>query len=84
MDIRDSLLGCVGDTPLIFLDRFAPPGKHRGRVLGKLELLNPYSVKDRPATSMLMEAERRGEITPGRTTILEATSGNRQYLAIVQ
>ena len=76
MDIKDSLLGCVGNTPLIALDRFAPRQDHGGRVLGKLELMNPYSVKDRPAMSMLLEAERRGEISPGRTTILEATSGN--------
>jgi len=76
MHIRDSLLDCVGNTPLVALDRFAPPTDGRGRVLGKLELLNPYSVKDRPALTMLREAERRGEITPGRSVILEATSGN--------
>ncbi len=76
MDIRESLLDCVGATPLVALDRFAPPTAGRGRVLGKLELLNPYSVKDRPALVMLREAERRGDVTPGRTTILEATSGN--------
>lgn len=76
MNIRDSFLDCVGNTPLIALDRFAPPTNGRGRVLGKLELLNPYSVKDRPALNMLQQAEKRGEITPGRTTILEATSGN--------
>ena len=76
MDIRNSILECVGNTPLVALDRFAPPGDGRGRVLGKLELLNPYSVKDRPALTMLREAQARGEIAPGRTTILEATSGN--------
>lgn len=76
MLIHDSLLDCVGRTPLVALDRFAPPKDGRGRVLGKLELLNPYSVKDRPALVMLREAEKRGEITPGRSTILEATSGN--------
>jgi len=76
MEIHDSLLDCVGDTPLVALDRFAPPVGGRGRVLGKLELLNPYSVKDRPALTMIREAQARGDITPGRTTILEATSGN--------
>ena len=76
MDIRNSILECVGNTPLVALDRFAPPVNGRGRVLGKLELLNPYSVKDRPALTMLREAQARGDITPGRTTILEATSGN--------
>ncbi len=76
MEIRGSILDCVGNTPLVALDRFAPPEGGRGRVLAKLELFNPYSVKDRPALCMLREAQRRGEITPGRTTILEATSGN--------
>ncbi len=76
MDIRNSILDCVGGTPLVALDRFAPPVDGRARVLGKLELLNPYSVKDRPALTMLREAEARGEITPGRSVILEATSGN--------
>mgnify|MGYP001816181171 CR=1 FL=1 len=76
MKIQSSLLDCVGHTPLIALDRFAPPGDDRGYVLGKLELMNPYSVKDRPAVMMLRQAEARGEIVPGRTTILEATSGN--------
>ena len=76
MDIRDSILDCVGNTPLVALDRFAPPEGGRARVLAKLELMNPYSVKDRPAIWMIREAERRGEISPGRTTIIEATSGN--------
>ncbi len=76
MDVRDSILDCVGGTPLVALDRFAPPGGGRARVLAKLELFNPYSVKDRPALRMIRGAEERGEIAPGRTTILEATSGN--------
>jgi cysteine synthase A len=77
MDIRSSLLDCVGNTPLVALDRFASKrdGCH-GRVLGKLDLLNPYSVKDRAASTIILEAEKRGDITPGKTTILEATSGN--------
>lgn len=74
--IGSSILDCVGSTPLIALDRFAPPTAGGGRVFGKLELMNPYSVKDRPALTMLTEAESRGDITPGKTTILEATSGN--------
>jgi len=76
MDIRESILDCIGNTPLVALDRFAPSENGRGRVLGKLELLNPYSVKDRPAAMMILEAEKRGDIAPGRTTIIEATSGN--------
>jgi len=76
MDIRDSILECIGGTPLVALDRFAPPDGDRARVLAKMELMNPYSVKDRPALWMLREAQRRGDIEPGRTTIIEATSGN--------
>jgi len=76
MDIRDSILECIGGTPLVALDRFAPHDGDRARVLAKMELMNPYSVKDRPALWMLREAQRRGDIEPGRTTIIEATSGN--------
>jgi cysteine synthase A len=76
MDVRESILECVGRTPLVALDRFSPPGNGRARVMAKMELLNPFSVKDRPALWMLREAERRGEVSPGRTTIIEATSGN--------
>ncbi len=76
MEIRDSILDCVGKTPMVALDRYAPPAEGRARVLAKMELLNPYSVKDRPALSMIAEAERRGQIAPGKTTIIEATSGN--------
>lgn len=76
MEIYESILDCIGDTPLVALDRFAPPNAGRGRVFGKLELLNPYSVKDRPAATMILEAEKRGDIAAGKTTIIEATSGN--------
>jgi len=76
MDVRDSILDCVGRTPLVALDRFAPPKGGGARVLAKMELMNPYSVKDRPALWMLRGAQARGEIAPGRTTIIEATSGN--------
>jgi cysteine synthase A len=76
MDVRESILGCIGRTPLVALDRFAPPEGGRARVMAKMELMNPYSVKDRPALWMIREAEARGDIAPGRTTIVEATSGN--------
>jgi cysteine synthase A len=76
MDIRESILDCVGGTPLVAIDRFAPQEGGRARVLAKMESMNPYSVKDRPALWMLRKAEARGEITPGETTIIEATSGN--------
>ena len=68
----------IGNTPLVRLVRL--PGadnERRGNViLGKLEGNNPAgSVKDRPAISMIRNAEERGEIKPG-DTLIEATSGN--------
>ncbi len=65
---------CVGDTPLVKLKRL--PGATSNAVLVKLEGNNPAgSVKDRPALSMIVHAEARGEIKPG-DTLIEATSGN--------
>jgi len=75
-DSRDypSLADTVGKTPLVRLQRM--PGTTTNVVLGKLEGNNPAgSVKDRPALSMIVEAERRGDIRPG-DTLIEATSGN--------
>ncbi|AWB34035.1 cysteine synthase CysM [Orrella marina] len=68
----------VGKTPLIRLQRLPGDlGEARGNViLAKMEGNNPAgSVKDRPALSMIVEAEKRGEIKPG-DTLIEATSGN--------
>jgi cysteine synthase B len=64
----------VGKTPLVRLQRL--PGATSNVLLAKLEGNNPAgSVKDRPALSMVVEAERRGTIKPG-DTLIEATSGN--------
>jgi cysteine synthase B len=64
----------IGNTPLVRLQRI--PGETSNLILGKLEGNNPAgSVKDRPAISMIREAEGRGEIAPG-DTLIEATSGN--------
>ena len=64
----------VGNTPLVKLQRI--PGASGNVLLAKLEGNNPAgSVKDRPALSMVLGAERRGEIKPG-ATLIEATSGN--------
>lgn len=64
----------VGNTPLVRLQRL--PGSTSNLVLGKLEGNNPAgSVKDRPALSMVVEAEKRGEIKSG-DNLIEATSGN--------
>jgi cysteine synthase B len=69
-----TLSDLVGRTPLVRLQRL--PGETTNVVLGKLEGNNPAgSVKDRPALSMIAEAEQRGTIKPG-DTLIEATSGN--------
>ncbi|PLW68019.1 cysteine synthase CysM [Pseudohalioglobus lutimaris] len=65
---------CIGNTPLVRLQRMQ--GQTSNTVLLKLEGNNPAgSVKDRPALSMIVRAEERGEIKPG-DTLIEATSGN--------
>jgi cysteine synthase B len=65
---------CIGDTPLVRLQRL--PGTTSNTILIKLEGNNPAgSVKDRPALSMIAQAEARGDISPG-DTLIEATSGN--------
>ncbi len=72
--IFPTIESCVGNTPLVRLQRL--DGARNNTVLGKLEGNNPAgSVKDRPAMSMIVQAERRGDIKPG-DTLIEATSGN--------
>ena len=64
----------VGDTPMVQLTRIAPDG---AELFAKLEMYNPGgSVKDRIGVAMIEAAEAEGRIEPGRTTIVEATSGN--------
>ena len=68
----------VGNTPLVRLQRIPGEGNllRKNVILGKLEGNNPAgSVKDRPALSMIKNAQARGDITPG-DTLIEATSGN--------
>ncbi|MFP5318525.1 MAG: cystathionine beta-synthase [Acidimicrobiia bacterium] len=82
MEVVDSLLDLVGNTPLVRLDRI---GRDLScHLLAKLEFLNPGgSVKDRPATAMVDAAERAGLLQRGGT-IVEPTSGNTGVgLAIV-
>jgi [CysO sulfur-carrier protein]-thiocarboxylate-dependent cysteine synthase len=70
----DSLLGLIGDTPLVELTRLAP--KPTVRLYAKLEGQNPTgSIKDRVAKAMIEAAEASGELQPGRA-LLEPTSGN--------
>src|ERR671921_2299441 len=64
----------VGRTPMVQLTRIAPEG---AELFAKLEMSNPGgSVKDRIGVAMIAAAEAEGRIEPGRTTIVEATSGN--------
>src|SRR5690348_8896131 len=66
----------VGNTPMVRLTRLVPEGLDV-ELYGKLEAFNPGgSVKDRIGVAMIEAAEAEGRIEPGRTTIVEATSGN--------
>ena len=70
------LLENIGGTPLLSLARLASELPRGVELYAKAEHLNPGgSVKDRPALSMILEGERAGTLTPGKT-ILDATSGN--------
>ena len=72
-----SITETVGDTPLVRLDKYA---KEKGVVailLAKLEFFNPIaSVKDRIGVAMIEWLEAQGKITPGKSTLVEPTSGN--------
>jgi cysteine synthase A len=73
--VADNVLELIGYTPLVRLHRMAPPGG--AEVLVKLESMNPmWSVKDRIGAAMIEAAERAGKIKPGKTVIIEPTSGN--------
>jgi cysteine synthase A len=65
----------IGNTPLVKLSRFAANAP--GTLAAKLESFQPgFSVKDRIAVAMIDAAEKSGTITPGKTTLVEPTSGN--------
>ena len=71
--IAADITECIGQTRLVRLAKLAPAVE----LYGKLEAANPGgSVKDRIGAAMIEAAERDGLIEPGRTTIVEATSGN--------
>src|ERR1700754_1700655 len=71
--IYDSILGTIGRTPIVRINRLAPKNV---TMYVKLESFNPGgSVKDRLAIRIIEDAEQRGELKPGQT-VVEATSGN--------
>jgi cysteine synthase A len=71
--IHDTILGTIGNTPVVKIHKLAPPGVE---MYVKCEAFNPLSsVKDRLAIAIIEDAERRGTIKPGQT-VIEATSGN--------
>ena len=73
----ENVCDLIGQTPMVKLNRVLPENMVADKILLKLEMQNPGgSIKDRIALSMIVEAEQRGEIAPGKTTIVEATSGN--------
>ena len=74
MQVYENVLGLIGRTPLVKLNRLARGVK--AKVFAKMENLNPgYSVKDRIGVAMIEAAEREGTLKPGGT-VIEATSGN--------
>jgi len=72
-NIYDNILGTIGRTPVVRINKLAPPNVN---VYVKVESFNPMSsVKDRLALAIIEDAEKKGDLKPGQT-VIEATSGN--------
>lgn len=75
--IFNSITETIGDTPLVRLDKFARETGIVANLLAKLEFFNPIaSVKDRIGVAMIEALEAAGRISPGKSTLIEPTSGN--------
>lgn len=76
MHALSSILGAIGNTPIIALDRLREEVGVKARIFAKLEYFSPGgSIKDRSALKIIEEAERKGELEPGQR-VVELTSGN--------
>jgi cysteine synthase len=72
-----SITETIGDTPLVRLDKLAKEKGVKAHLLAKLEFFNPIaSVKDRIGVAMIESLEAQGRIVPGKTVLIEPTSGN--------
>jgi len=75
--VYDSILELIGATPLVRVPRFTEKYKLQADIVAKLEFFNPVnSVKDRIGFAMIEAAERVGDITRGKSVLIEPTSGN--------
>ncbi|MBR1722041.1 MAG: pyridoxal-phosphate dependent enzyme, partial [Treponema sp.] len=75
--IHDSLTELVGHTPLVRLHGYEKKLGLKAHILAKIEYFNPIgSIKDRIVLRIIEDAEKEGKIIPGKTTLIEYTSGN--------
>ncbi|MBN9080648.1 MAG: cysteine synthase A [Rhizobiales bacterium 62-17] len=75
--VYDSITDTIGNTPIIRLKRIADDAGVKANILAKLEFFNPISsVKDRIGVAMINALEAAGKIQPGKSTLVEPTSGN--------
>ena len=75
--IYGSITETIGDTPIVRLDKLAKEKGVKANLLAKLEFFNPLaSVKDRIGVNMIEALEKAGKIAPGKSTLVEPTSGN--------
>lgn len=75
--IYKNITETVGDTPIVRLDKLAKKNRVKANLMAKLEFFNPTSsVKDRIGVAMVEALEKAGKIKPGKTTLVEPTSGN--------
>ncbi|MGB3386645.1 MAG: cysteine synthase A [Pseudaminobacter sp.] len=75
--VFNSITETIGDTPLVRLDKFAAEKGIVANLMAKLEFFNPIaSVKDRIGVAMIEALEAAGTISPGKSTLIEPTSGN--------